>query len=106
MSAFQRRIPGDPARRSFAGMLAKLDESVGVVVRALAETGMLNETVLVCTTDNGGPADGFDFNKASKTFFLQTQYTALKKKPSLLTGKVVMFLQFSPASMLYQQQQN
>ncbi len=65
MSAFQRRIPGDPARRSFAGMLAKLDESVGVVVRALAETGMLNETVLVFTTDNGGPADGFDFNKAS-----------------------------------------
>ena len=46
-------------------MLTKLDEGVGRVVRALAEHGMLQDTVIVFTTDNGGPAAGFDLNHAS-----------------------------------------
>ena len=55
----------DEGRRTFAGMLYKLDESVGKVVTALKETNMLENTVIVFTTDNGGPAAGFDVNQAS-----------------------------------------
>jgi arylsulfatase B len=46
-------------------MLHKLDESVGKVVHALQEAGLLQNTVLVFTTDNGGPAAGFNSNAAS-----------------------------------------
>ena len=55
----------DESRRTFAGMLHKLDESVGKVVSALKETNMLENTVIGFTTDNGGPAAGFDLNVAS-----------------------------------------
>ena len=46
-------------------MLYKLDESVGKVVAALADNDMINNTIIVFTTDNGGPAAGFDLNHAS-----------------------------------------
>lgn len=46
-------------------MLSKLDESVGSVVTALAEANMLNNSVIIFSTDNGGPAAGFNLNAAS-----------------------------------------
>lgn len=46
-------------------MLSKLDESVGLVVSALAEANMLKNSVIIFSTDNGGPADGFNLNAAS-----------------------------------------
>ena len=46
-------------------MLSKLDESVGRVVTTLADKNMLNDTIIMFTTDNGGPAAGFDVNYAS-----------------------------------------
>ena len=46
-------------------MLYKLDESVGKVTKALQENGMLKNSIIVFTTDNGGPAAGFDRNHAS-----------------------------------------
>ena len=55
----------DESRRKFAGMLHKLDESVGQVVKALTDSNMLHESIIVFTTDNGGPAAGFDRNAAS-----------------------------------------
>jgi len=55
----------DVNRRTFAGMLYKLDESVGIVVEALKETGLLESSVIAFTTDNGGPAAGFNQNAAS-----------------------------------------
>ncbi|KAK6645236.1 hypothetical protein RUM43_001512 [Polyplax serrata] len=55
----------DKQRRLFAGMLSKLDESVGSVVTALAEANMLNNSVIIFSTDNGGPAAGFNLNAAS-----------------------------------------
>ena len=47
------------------GMLTKLDESVGRVTAALQESGLLQNSIIVFTTDNGGPAASFDFNAAS-----------------------------------------
>ena len=55
----------DENRRKFAGMLYKLDESVGRVTKALQENNMLKNSIIVFTTDNGGPAAGFDLNHAS-----------------------------------------
>ena len=61
---FAETIP-DPNRRIFAGMLYKLDESVGKVVQGLKENNMLQDSIIVFTTDNGGPASGFNQNAAS-----------------------------------------
>ena len=44
----------DPKRRTFAGMLSAVDEGIGNVTKALAAKGMLEDTLIVFTTDNGG----------------------------------------------------
>lgn len=46
-------------------MLAALDDSVGAVVKTLKARGMYNNTIIMFTTDNGGPANGFDANAAN-----------------------------------------
>ena len=45
-------------------MLAALDDSVGNITRALHRKGMLNNTVIVFSTDNGGAAAGVNGNAA------------------------------------------
>ncbi|XP_039281072.1 arylsulfatase I [Nilaparvata lugens] len=52
-------------RRKFAAIMTKLDESVGKVVAALQSSKMLENSLIVFTTDNGGPAAGFNSNAAS-----------------------------------------
>ncbi|XP_041375693.1 arylsulfatase B-like [Gigantopelta aegis] len=52
-------------RRVYAAMVSALDDGVGQVVQALRERGMLENSIIVFTTDNGGPANGFDGNAAS-----------------------------------------
>ena len=52
-------------RQIFAAMLWKLDESVGRVVATLEKNGMLENTIIAFTTDNGGPAAGQEGNAAS-----------------------------------------
>lgn len=52
-------------RRLFGGMAVGLDESVGQVVQALNANGMLDNTIIVFSTDNGGPSSGFDMNYAN-----------------------------------------
>lgn len=46
-------------------MLWKLDESVGLVIEALEARKMLQNSIILFTTDNGGPAGGFNQNAAS-----------------------------------------
>lgn len=46
-------------------MLTHLDYSVGAVVHALAQNDMLKNSIIVFSTDNGGPAEGFNLNAAS-----------------------------------------
>jgi len=45
----------DPKRRTFAGMLSCMDEGIGNVTKALRAKHMLDNSVVVFTTDNGGP---------------------------------------------------
>ncbi|KAK9875794.1 hypothetical protein WA026_009584 [Henosepilachna vigintioctopunctata] len=52
-------------RQRFAGMLRKLDESFGDIIHALVKRKMLENSIVIFTTDNGGPAAGFNENAAS-----------------------------------------
>ncbi|CAG0888292.1 unnamed protein product [Cyprideis torosa] len=55
----------DEGRRYFAAMTWKLDESVGRIVEALRKRSMLENSIIVFSTDNGGPANGYNLNHAS-----------------------------------------
>jgi len=44
-------------RRIYAGMLSAADEGIGNVPAALKEEGLWDDTLVVFTTDNGGPTD-------------------------------------------------
>lgn len=46
------------------GMAAALDDSVGEVVRTLNHNNMMDNTIIVFSTDNGGPANNYDSNSA------------------------------------------
>lgn len=45
-------------RRTYAGMVAAMDDAVGEIVKALDEQGMMQNTLIVFSSDNGGPAPG------------------------------------------------
>ena len=46
-------------------MLSVLDDTIGNLTAALIDSDMYNNTILIFTTDNGGPVDGFSSNYAS-----------------------------------------
>ena len=46
-------------------MLSALDDAVGDIYDTLNSRGMLANSIIVFTTDNGGPANGFDNNAAN-----------------------------------------
>lgn len=50
------RFPGieDPTRRTYAGMVACLDDEIGRVVAALEKRGMRENTLILFHSDNGG----------------------------------------------------
>lgn len=56
-------------------MMAALDDSVGRVFRALNEAKMLDNTIVVFTTDNGGAAGGIDSSVGSNYPLRGTKYT-------------------------------
>ena len=45
----------DPKRRAYLAMLAALDDAVGRIVGAVDEAGLGRDTLIVFTSDNGGP---------------------------------------------------
>uniref|UniRef100_A0A0B7A305 Sulfatase N-terminal domain-containing protein n=2 Tax=Arion vulgaris TaxID=1028688 RepID=A0A0B7A305_9EUPU len=53
----------DIRRRMFAGVVSALDDSIGAVHKALQETGLLN-TLIIFSTDNGGPPNWSEDNAA------------------------------------------
>jgi arylsulfatase A-like enzyme len=48
-----------------AAMVWKLDESVGRVMKALSDRGVLDSAIVVFTSDNGAPTTGIHRNHGS-----------------------------------------
>ena len=46
-------------------MVLAMDDAIGNVTATLHEQGLLNNSVIIFSTDNGGPAGGLDMNHAS-----------------------------------------
>ncbi|XP_033124047.1 arylsulfatase B-like [Anneissia japonica] len=57
-----RDIIKDEQRRSYAGMMACLDEGVGNVTEALKANGMYDNTIIIYSSDNGGPVWDGSYN--------------------------------------------
>lgn len=55
----------DFKRKKFAAIVHHLDESVGAVVKSLADKNMLHNSIIIFSSDNGGPAENFNLNAAS-----------------------------------------
>ncbi|XP_075971687.1 arylsulfatase J-like isoform X2 [Anticarsia gemmatalis] len=53
------------SRRMLAAMVKKLDDSVGEIVKALLDKGILDNTIIVFVSDNGGMTSGQYNNYAS-----------------------------------------
>ncbi|XP_066922222.1 arylsulfatase B-like [Clytia hemisphaerica] len=53
----------DEQRRTFAAMVGALDEAIGKIYEALDEKNMLDNSIIIFTSDNGGiPTDGHSSN--------------------------------------------
>merc|ERR1712159_401754 len=58
MNRFKNSTGGDKRRQAVAAMVAIMDEGIGNVTGALKSKGIWDETLLIFTTDNGGPTNG------------------------------------------------
>jgi arylsulfatase A-like enzyme len=47
----------DETRRTYAGMVSCLDDQIGEVIKALEKKGMMDNTLIVFHSDNGGTRD-------------------------------------------------
>ncbi|KAL9983621.1 hypothetical protein ACROYT_G005820 [Oculina patagonica] len=95
----------DKRRQKYAAMVTSLDNSVGAVRQALADKGMLQDSVIIFTTDNGGAPYGFNWNAGSNfpfragkdtlweggvkgVGFVYTTNDLIKKKNRVCTGLI------------------
>lgn len=45
-------------RKTYAGMLAAMDEAIGKILKAIDDNGLRKNTLIVFHSDNGGPSPG------------------------------------------------
>lgn len=69
----------DPMRRKYAAMTFAMDEAVGKVMKALRESGLDEETLVVFFSDNGGPTmPGTTVNASSNAPLRGSKRTTLE----------------------------
>lgn len=63
------RFPGieNQKRRTYAAMLAAMDDAIGRVLAAVREAGLENDTLICFLSDNGGPIDRLAPNASTNT---------------------------------------
>ncbi len=77
----------DPVRRTYAGMISALDEQVGRIVAALREKHMLDHTIIVFSSDNGGATNAlFATGARSPEERVESGSVALGAKPPASNG--------------------
>ena len=63
----------NPQRKAYCGMVTALDEAIGKVINALKATGLMNDTLIIFTADNGGipttSGNNFPLRGAKSTVF-------------------------------------
>ncbi|GAB1600814.1 arylsulfatase J-like [Argonauta hians] len=64
---YVKRFPNiqNDKRKVFAGMVSALDDGIGEVVKALKTYGLYSNSIILFSTDNGGPVWGYNENAAS-----------------------------------------
>ncbi|XP_029052715.2 arylsulfatase B-like isoform X1 [Osmia bicornis bicornis] len=65
----------EPNRRKYARMVSRLDDSVGRIVHALGDKGMLRDSLILFLTDNGAASVGRYRNWGSNYPLRGTKYT-------------------------------
>lgn len=69
----------DDNRRKYAGMVDELDKSVGKIIQALFEKGILDNTIILFMSDNGAQTVGpVQANSGSNWPFRGTKFTAFE----------------------------
>lgn len=70
----------DPDRRVYAAMIESMDQGIGMVVDALAESGKLSNTLIFFLSDNGGvyPEAWLDFGWADNSPFRRGKVALLE----------------------------
>ena len=80
----------DPKRRTYAAAVANLDAAIGVVIEALEKHGMLENSLIALTSDNGGSfqagANNFPFSGQKRGL-----YEGALRVPTVISwpGKIV-----------------
>jgi arylsulfatase A-like enzyme len=78
-----QRLP-EP-RRTYAGMLAAMDEAVGQIIAAIDDRGLRSNTLFLFSSDNGGPQPGRVTSNGSLRAGKGTLYEGGLRVPALAT---------------------
>lgn len=62
---FAHTTGGDERRQCVCAMIAHLDVSVGKVIKALKDAAIIESTLVVFVSDNGGPTNGYEKTASS-----------------------------------------
>lgn len=77
-------------RRTYAGMLAAMDEAIGTIIAALEKKGLRDNTLIFFCSDNGGPQPGVVTSNGPLRAAKGTVYEGGVRVPAVVawTGKV------------------